>query len=148
MSSNPLLTEDIVEELAVAFLKFDGDALRISEETGIEVTRDFLAHPKIAARVARLAGEMREKSNSIYTLEHHRDNLARIRDAAMRGEDYKAAIAAEMAIGKVSGFYEPRLPGEGDAAKPVDTLSNEELKSKLMKKLSSPKTIEGEILDG
>ena len=134
-------------KIAELHLKHAGDRLRMGRELGIDRAIDLseMAHPSVVRECSRLASQMRR--NSEYNLEDHRRNLEKIRDRALEGEDFKAALAAEIAIGKVSGFYEPRNPDDQNK-NPTDitNLSSAQLKQLLAQKLV-PSVIDGEVLD-
>jgi phage terminase small subunit len=69
----------------------------------------LMDNPKIAARVAEMRAPAVKAAQM--TVESHLADLKRIRDAAFSDGKYSAAAAAEMARGKVSGFYVDRVAG-------------------------------------
>lgn len=65
----------------------------------------LLANAKICAAIEVGRAKAAEKAG--ITLDDHLSELARIRDAALGGQDYKAAATAEVARGKHSGVAIP-----------------------------------------
>jgi phage terminase small subunit len=76
-----------------------------SKHTANEIGAENLAKPSIRAAVE--AGRAKAAAKAGITLEDHLKELARIRDAAILGEDYKAAGMCEVARGKHSGVANP-----------------------------------------
>lgn len=66
-------------------------------------------NPKIAARLEELRAPVLEAAQM--TLEGHLSDLLALREAAKADGKYSAAVAAEVARGKVSGFYVERVAG-------------------------------------
>lgn len=64
---------------------------------------DLIHHPKIVARLEELQAPIRNAAQ--LTVESHLEELARLRQLALLSEKHGAAITAEMARGKVAGFY-------------------------------------------
>ncbi len=71
----------------------------------------LLAHPKVAARIKELRAPV--AANVQLTLEQHLSDLQRLRDAALAGQKYSAAVQAEIARGKASGLYIERIEQTG-----------------------------------
>jgi hypothetical protein len=59
---------------------------------------------RITARLSQLRSDVRKRN--ILTLEEHMKTLGILRNKAAEAKQYSAAIAAEVARGKVSGLYE------------------------------------------
>lgn len=76
--------------------------------------KEVLDNGKIAARVAALRQPVIEAASM--TMEGHLQTLKELRDAAKAEGKFSAAVAAEMARGKVSGFYVDRVAGADGGA--------------------------------
>lgn len=63
----------------------------------------LMADSKVSARVAELRAPVAAKAQ--ITLEGHLDDLKTLRDAALKAEQYSAAISAEVARGKAAGVH-------------------------------------------
>lgn len=81
-----------------------------SERSAASIGEENLRKPEIAAAV-KAAQDKLAASHGI-TLESHLTDLKRIRDAAFDEGKFSAAASAEMARGKVSGFYVDRIEVE------------------------------------
>lgn len=57
------------------------------------------------------SAQLKVAARAEMTIDSHLADLKRIRDAAFGDRKYSAAAAAEMARGKVSGFYVDRVAG-------------------------------------
>lgn len=82
------------------------ESRRASAKTINEKASRLFAMDKIQARLEELRAPVREKAQ--LTLEIHLAELASLRDAARAKKNYAAAISAEVARGKASGFYVER----------------------------------------
>lgn len=72
---------------------------------------DLLKKPEIAEAVSAAANEAAATAGM--TVEQHMADLKRIRDAAFDEGKFSAAATAEMARGKVAGFYVERVAHSG-----------------------------------
>lgn len=68
---------------------------------------ELLDNGKVTARLAEL--RLPAIVSAQMTLEGHLADLKAIRDKAVAGENYSAAVAAEVSRGKASGFYTEKL---------------------------------------
>jgi phage terminase small subunit len=71
----------------------------------------LMADANIALRVAKLRETVAKKSQ--ITLETHLEDLLKLRDMAASGNQYSAAITAEVARGKASGVHVERSENTG-----------------------------------
>lgn len=78
-------------------------AERMKTDTINRKAKDLLNNGKIAARLSELRAPAVAKAQM--TVEQHLADLQRLRDLAEASEKYGPAVTAEMARGKVSGFY-------------------------------------------
>ncbi len=74
-----------------------------SERTAAETGYENLRKPQVAAAIAEAQAKVAATAGM--TIEQHMADLKRIRDAAFAAEKYAAAATAEVARGKVAGFY-------------------------------------------
>ena len=84
-----------------------GYSMRTAEKIGSE----NLQKPEIAAALADAHAKAAERAE--LTVDQHMADLKRIRDAAMQEGKFSAAATAEVARGKVAGFYIDRLEHSG-----------------------------------
>ena len=78
-----------------------------SERTAGSVGNENLKKPEIAAAIAAAQQKVAEKAEM--TVDQHMTDLKRIRDAAFNEGKFSAAASAEIARGKVAGFYVDRV---------------------------------------
>jgi hypothetical protein len=71
----------------------------------------LMADSNISARVDKLREPVAKKSQM--TLETHLEDLLKLRDMAASGNQYSAAITAEVARGKASGVHVERSENTG-----------------------------------
>lgn len=77
----------------------------------------MMSEPKVAQRVAELREPVVKRAQM--TLESHLDDLMRLRNMAVAGKQYAAAISAETARGKAAGLYIDKLAVSGPGGGPV-----------------------------
>lgn len=70
----------------------------------------LLRNAQIAAEIAK--AQAKAAGRAEITVDQHMADLKRIRDAAFDEGKYSAAATAEVARGKVAGFYVERIEGE------------------------------------
>lgn len=82
-------------------------AYKVKPTTKLETSQAnasrLMADSKVSARVAELRAPVAAKAQ--ITLEGHLDDLKTLRDAALKAEQYSAAISAEVARGKAAGVH-------------------------------------------
>lgn len=78
-------------------------AEKMTEKSINETACRLLKNVKVAARLSAEAKVVLEAAH--LTIESHLDELDRIKRMALSAEKYSAAVTAEMARGKVRGFY-------------------------------------------
>ena len=78
-----------------------------SEQTAGNIGFENLRKPEIAEAIRKAHDKAAE--NAGMTIEKHLADLLYLRDAASGAEKYAAAVTAEMARGKVAGFYVEKL---------------------------------------
>lgn len=78
-----------------------------SAHTAKSIGQENLTKPDVAAAVSAAQAKLAEKCGM--TVEGHLLTLKELRDAALLAEKFSAAVTAEMARGKVSGFYVDRV---------------------------------------
>jgi len=83
---------------------------------------DLLRKPEIAAAVAKAKAEAAERAG--LTVDIHMANLERISAAAFAAGQYGPATTAEMARGKVSGFYVDRVEMDANVRGSVEYKAN------------------------
>lgn len=71
------------------------------------LAKTLIEHPAIQKRIYELRAPVIARSGC--NLEEHLYELKKIRDTAYISRNYTAAIAAEVARGKVVGLYEPKV---------------------------------------
>ena len=79
--------------------------------TAEKIGSENLKKPEIAAALADAQAKAAERAE--LTVDQHMADLKRIRDAAMQEGKFSAAATAEVARGKVAGFYIDRLEHSG-----------------------------------
>lgn len=87
--------------------------------------KGLMDNNKIAARLAELREPVIEKAQ--YTFEQHLDVLKELRDQAAGNGRYSAAIQAEIARGKASGFYIDKKEITGKGGGPIERQSIHEI---------------------
>jgi len=83
----------------------------MAPETINRKAKELLDNGKIGTRLSALRAPAVEKAQM--TLESHLNDLRALRDKAERAEKYSAAVAAEVARGRASGFYTEKLEHSG-----------------------------------
>jgi len=100
------------EAFCLAFFETGGDRQEALTRAGYkfgnaknatETVSRMLKHPKIATRITELRARVVAKAEE--TVENHLETLSSLRDAALRADKFGPAIQAEIARGKVKGFY-------------------------------------------
>lgn len=81
-----------------------------SEKTAYAIGNENLSKPEIAAALA--AAQQTTAKRAEMTVDQHMEDLKRIRDAAFNEGKFSAAAAAEVARGKVAGFYVEKVEVE------------------------------------
>lgn len=99
-----------------------------------------LRNAKYSPLVVKYIGELRTEVQEKYgiTFERHLSELAKLRDDAVKKGAWSAAINAEVARGKAGGLY---VDQKLVMTKNLDSLSEEELESKMKQILSDHKTL-------
>ena len=127
------------------------DAWECAKEAGYGPTSDLaarvassrLTNPQLYPLVVKYIGELREEARKKYevTMDRHLEQLAKIRDQALKKGAYSAAGNMEVARGKVAGYYIDRKMIKTGK---IDDLDRDQLKSKLAKRVEDhSKIIEG-----
>lgn len=78
-----------------------------SEKTAYSAGQRLLKHVEVAAAITEARRKLAARAD--FTVDQHMDELAKIRDAAFKAAQFSAASKAEMARGKVAGFYVDRV---------------------------------------
>jgi len=96
------------------------------------VASSKLTNPKLYPLVVKYIGELREEARKKYevTMDRHLEQLAKIRDQALKKGAYSAAGNMEVARGKVAGYYIDRKMIKTGK---IDDLDRDQLMSKLEK---------------
>lgn len=110
---------------AVASGKSQSDAYRVAytvrestkPDTVNQSASRIMADPKVSARVEQLRQPIAEAAQ--ITLASHLERLRALSAAAEAGNQYSAAIAAEVARGKASGLYIEKTELTGAAGAPL-----------------------------
>lgn len=99
-----------------------------------------LRNPNKSPLVVKYIGELRSEVQEKYgiTFEKHLGELAKLRDDSAKKGAWSAAINAEVARGKAGGLY---VDQKLVLTKNLDTMSEEELESKLKQIVSDHKTL-------
>ena len=86
------------------------EAGKMKPETVTKRASELLTNGGVTGRLA----ELREMvaNESLMTVSKHLDDLRLLRDAAKAEGKYSAAVAAEVARGKVSGFYVEKVEAQ------------------------------------
>lgn len=108
------------------------NATRMKPESVHRKAKELVDHGKVSARLVVLREKLAKAAGM--SLEQHLADLKTLRDMAKDEGKYSAAVAAEMARGKVSGFYVERLEHSGEIKTP-------ELKLVLNGTRASPATV-------
>ncbi len=128
------------------------DAWECAKEAGYGPTSDLaarvassrLTNPQLYPLVVQYIGDLREEARKKYevTMDRHLEQLAKIRDQALKKGAYSAAGNMEVARGKVAGYYIDRKMIKTGK---IDDLDRDQLMSKLEKMVEDhSKIIEGE----
>ena len=128
------------------------DAWECAKEAGYGPTSDLaarvassrLTNPQLYPLVVQYIGELREEARKKYevTMDRHLEQLAKIRDQALKKGAYSAAGNMEVARGKVAGYYIDRKMIKTGK---IDDLDRDQLMSKLEKMVEDhSKIIEGQ----
>lgn len=83
----------------------------MATKTSQEAASRLLKNSKVVARLAELRAPATEMA--VMTITGHLDDLKDLRDRAKQEGKYSAAVAAEVARGKVSGFYVEKVEHSG-----------------------------------
>lgn len=78
-----------------------------SAKTAYSAGQRLLKHVEVAAAITEARRKLSARAD--FTVDRHMDELARIRDMAIKAAQYSAASKCEMARGKVAGFYVDRI---------------------------------------
>jgi phage terminase small subunit len=78
-----------------------------SAKTAYSAGQRALKNVEVAAAITDARRKLAARAD--FTVDAHMDELAKIRDAAFKAQQYSAASKAEMARGKVAGFYVDRI---------------------------------------
>lgn len=79
--------------------------------------KDVIDNPKITARLAEMRAPVVEAAQM--TVAGHLERLRQLSEKAESEGKYAAAVTAEMARGKVSGFYVEKLEHSGPDGAPI-----------------------------
>jgi hypothetical protein len=85
------------------------NAGKTTDKSVHELASRLMADIKVASRVAELRKPIAEKAQM--TLESHLEDLQSLRDMAVKGKQYSAAISAEVSRGRAAGLYVERIQG-------------------------------------
>ena len=85
------------------------DAQDMKAETIHKRSSELMANGAIAGRVQELREPAVKRAQ--ITLESHLEDLQKLRNMAVKGNQYSAAISAEVARGKAAGLYVDRIEG-------------------------------------
>ena len=135
------LSASQADELAEAYFVLDRDVRRIAAHFELDsgFTKKLLLHPRTRAAIREKARDM---AKTLYSREEHIAFLKKIRDAAFGDDNYKVALAGEIALGKAAGLYENLAPeddeGDGKALPDPASMTTEQLKAHLQKALPAP----------
>lgn len=80
---------------------------RMSDKTATEAASRLLKDSKVVARLEEMRAPVVEKAQ--LTLEAHLLDLQKLRNMAVKKEQYSAAISAEIARGKAAGLYTEKV---------------------------------------
>ena len=94
---------------ATAAYRKAGYSSGMSDKTAAEAASRLLRNSKVMARLAAVRVVATQEAGM--TIADHLQTLKELRDAAKSEGKFSAAVAAEMARGKVSGFYVDRVAG-------------------------------------
>jgi len=83
----------------------------MAQKTAMEAASRLLKNGKIVARLDELRKPAADAAQ--LTLQGHLERLERLSEAAEKEGKYSAAVAAEVARGKVSGFYVEKVEHSG-----------------------------------
>ena len=128
------------------------DAWECAKEAGYGPTSDLaarvassrLTNPQLYPLVVQYIGDLREEARKKYevTMDRHLEQLAKIRDQALKKGAYSAAGNMEVARGKVAGYYIDRKMIKTGK---IDDLDRDQLMSKIEKMVEDhSKIIEGQ----
>lgn len=122
------------ENQTEAYRKAFPKSLEWRDKTVWSRASELAATEEVKGRVAHIK-EMAAKS-AIYTLADHLRRLDALSISAEKAADFTAAVRAEEARGKASGFYVQRLEHTGKGGGPIETkqtrdLTDAELKAEL-----------------
>lgn len=106
------------------------NAAKMKAETIHKRASELLAQGEVAGRIEALRSKAAEAVQM--TIEGHLEDLKRIRDLAMRDGNFAPAVTAEIARGKVSGFYTDRLKIDDER----DRMSDDELRRRVVEKFA------------
>jgi hypothetical protein len=132
------LTYQEADQLTEVYFIMEGDRRKMGQALGFpaSVPPHLMVNPEVRRMIAAKA---RHGRTNVYSREEHIAQLQEIRDRCLADENWKTALASEIAVGKAAGLYENVGAGsEEDAAliagnKPVDQLTNEQIRQRLAK---------------
>jgi phage terminase small subunit len=100
------------EAFCLAFVQSDsaltayraaGYSANMADKTAVEAASRLLKNSNVIARIAEIRSKGAQEA--AMTVAQHLADLKELREAAKGEGKYSAAVAAEVARGKVSGFY-------------------------------------------
>lgn len=141
MSSVLELSEEECEKVAQLFFIHNGNPKKISAamNLGFELTTADLH----SYRIRKYIVQENNRSLTLVTREEHLRKLAEIRDAALNAEkpNHRAALAAEIARGQVSGLYNTTLQAEEVDGGKIEDQSTDSIKKQLAKRGIDPQQL-------
>ena len=93
----------------------------MADKTAIEAASRLLKNSNVLARIVALRAPAAEAA--AMTVTAHLEDLKALRDAAKGEGKFSAAVAAEVARGKVSGFYVEKVAVTGPNGGPMQNVS-------------------------
>lgn len=93
-----------------------------SARSASSIGEELLRFPEVSAAVK--AGRLKVAEDHGMTLNGHLQTLKELRDSAAASEKFAAAVAAEIARGKASGFYVERVEMEASVRGSVSYKAN------------------------
>jgi len=130
------LSEEQANLIANQYFLQEQDRRKMGEALGMGriLDAEYLAHPLVLRAIAAIVQSMRR--DKLYSREDHIKKLQEIRDACIRDDNWKTALAAEVSVGRAAGLYEnigqPDDPdGISPSNKPVEALDSDQIKRRL-----------------
>lgn len=136
MFSARSLTSSEARLVAEAYLKAGRNPNKVGEMLGIpNFDKELLAHPLVRREVIGIARSVAQS----YSMIDHLEKLQEIRDLALDGGKFTAALGAELAIGKAVGLYDKGVADEDmdDPALEPKKLSTDQIRELLHKREKS-----------